>query len=92
MLSVVDPAHASAPIHSRHRDLRVARIAPEPAHGRTPARAASAGAGVPWAVESREGVCHHEIELIPEGSGRVGLHVARRPMSRKRKIAPPMIA
>ncbi|MEO6526613.1 MAG: hypothetical protein ABIP93_08315 [Gemmatimonadaceae bacterium] len=92
MLSIVDPVRTSALIPSRHRDPGHGRVAPEPAHGRAPARDAPAGAGVTWAVESREGVRHHAIEINAEGSGSVGAHIARRSVLRKRKIAPPMIA
>jgi hypothetical protein len=63
MISIGEPPHTAALLHTGHDSLRGTRTAPEPAHGRTPARDEPAVAGVPWAVESGEDVLRHEIDV-----------------------------
>jgi hypothetical protein len=63
MISIGEPPHTAALLHAGHDSLRGTRTAPEPAHGRAPARDEPAVAGVPWAVESGENVWGHVIEI-----------------------------
>jgi hypothetical protein len=97
MLPIGVPAHASSLIHVVHDDPRREHAAPEPARGRAPARGAPAGAGVSWAFESGEGARHHRSVRMDQLRSIVSLvssspRIARLLVSRKRKIAPPMIA
>jgi hypothetical protein len=63
MIPIGEPAHAAALPDTGDHSLYGTPAAPEPAHGRAPARGTPAVAGDPWAVESGEDVLRHEIEV-----------------------------